>query len=94
MARVTVRATRASRPSLQIMNSLDRKLISIFKVLAKSQTGDPRRERANYEFREICTRLGDSIPLDETKACYFLLLGQALAVKIMPPTPKKDGEQP
>jgi CRISPR-associated protein Csh1 len=46
----------------------------------------------NEELGRLGVRLGDSIPLDETKACYFLLLGQALAVKMMPPSPKKDGE--
>jgi CRISPR-associated protein Csh1 len=46
----------------------------------------------NEELGRLGVRLGDSIPLDETKTCYFLLLGQALAVKMMPPSPKKDGE--
>lgn len=46
----------------------------------------------NEEIAELGRRLGVRIDLDETQACYFLLLGQALAVKMMPPSTKKDGE--
>jgi CRISPR-associated protein Csh1 len=36
------------------------------------------------ELGELGTKLGTGISLDETETCYFLLLGQSLAVKIMP----------
>ena len=36
------------------------------------------------ELGELGCRLGTSIDLDENQTCYFLLLGQSLAVKMMP----------
>ncbi len=36
------------------------------------------------ELGELGTKLGTDIHLDETQTCYFLLLGQSLATKIMP----------
>lgn len=36
------------------------------------------------ELGELGCRLGTRIDLDETQTCYFLLLGQSLAVKMMP----------
>ncbi len=47
----------------------------------------------NEELARLGVQLGASIALDETKTCYFLLLGQALAVKMMPPSSKKDGDK-
>jgi CRISPR-associated protein Csh1 len=62
------------------------------KLLEYGTEASPQVRELNEELGRLGVRLGDSIPLDETKACYFLLLGQALAVKMMPPSPKKDGE--
>jgi CRISPR-associated protein Csh1 len=62
------------------------------KLLEYETERSPQVRELNEELGRLGVRLGDSIPLDETKACYFLLLGQALAVKMMPPSPKKDGE--
>ena len=46
------------------------------------------------ELGELGTKLGTGIPLDETETCYFLLLGQSLAVKIMPSKEKPpEGEK-
>jgi CRISPR-associated protein Csh1 len=50
------------------------------------------------EVRELVTELGDlgtrvkTFGLDETSTCYFLLLGQSLAVKILPSKERKDTE--
>jgi CRISPR-associated protein Csh1 len=62
------------------------------KLLEYGTESSPQVRELNVELADLGRRLGDSIPLDETKTCYFLLLGQALAVKMMPPSPKKDGE--
>jgi CRISPR-associated protein Csh1 len=64
------------------------------KLLEYGTEGSPQVRELNEELGRLGVRLGDSIQLDETKTCYFLLLGQSLAVKMMPPGPKKDGEQP
>jgi CRISPR-associated protein Csh1 len=64
------------------------------KLLEYDTERSPQVRELNEELARLGLRLGDSIPLDETKTCYFLLLGQALAVKMIPPTPKKDGGQP
>jgi len=37
-------------------------------------------------------RLGDTITLDQTATCYFLLLGQSVTVEILPSKAKKNGE--
>jgi CRISPR-associated protein Csh1 len=62
------------------------------KMLEYGTESSPQVRELNQELGRLGVRLGDSIALDETKACYFLLLGQALAVKMMPPSSKKDGE--
>jgi CRISPR-associated protein Csh1 len=62
------------------------------KLLEYETERSPQVRELNEELGSLGVRLGDSIPLDETKTCYFLLLGQALAVKMMPPSAKKDGD--
>jgi CRISPR-associated protein Csh1 len=62
------------------------------KLLEYDTERSPQVRELNEELAQIGVQLGDSISLDETKTCYFLLLGQALAVKMMPPSPKKEGE--
>ncbi len=54
---------------------------------------------SNAEVREVLTELGElgvtlgtRINLNETETCYFLLLGQSLAVKILPSKKRKDSE--
>jgi hypothetical protein len=42
------------------MNLSDRKLVSVFKVLAKRPTDSAKQERARAEFREMRTRVDDS----------------------------------
>jgi CRISPR-associated protein Csh1 len=44
------------------------------------------------ELGELGTKLGTDIDLDETQTCYFLLLGQSLATKIMPSKQGTSGE--
>jgi CRISPR-associated protein Csh1 len=50
------------------------------------------------EVRELLTELGDlgtrlrNFDLDETTTCYFLLLGQSLAVRILPTKERKESE--
>ncbi len=62
------------------------------KLLEYGTEGSPQVRELNEELGRLGVQLGDSIALDETKTCYFLLLGQSLAVKMMPPSPKKEGE--
>jgi CRISPR-associated protein Csh1 len=62
------------------------------KLLEYGTESSPQVRELNEELGRLGVRLGESILLDETQACYFLLLGQALAVKMMPPSTKKDGE--
>jgi CRISPR-associated protein Csh1 len=64
------------------------------KLLEYGTEASPQVRELNEELGRLGVQIGDTIPLDDTKTCYFLLLGQALAVKMMPPSPKKDGEQP
>jgi CRISPR-associated protein Csh1 len=59
------------------------------KLLEYETERSPQVRELNEELGRLGVRLGDSIALDETKTCYFLLLGQALAVKMMPPTPRR-----
>jgi CRISPR-associated protein Csh1 len=46
--------------------------------------GNPTARQLVEELGELGTKLGSEIDLDETQTCYFLLLGQSLAKKIMP----------
>ncbi len=46
------------------------------------------------ELAGIGARLGTAINLDQTEACYFLLLGQSLSRTILPPQPKPDAAKP
>jgi CRISPR-associated protein Csh1 len=46
--------------------------------------GSPAVRELFSELAEIGTRLGTNIALSETETCYFLLLGQSLAVSILP----------
>jgi len=61
------------------------------KLLEYETERSPRLRELNEELADLGRRLGDNIDLDETKTCYFLLLGQALAVKMMPPTKTDNG---
>lgn len=42
------------------------------------------------DLSNLGAKLGDSIELDKTKTCYFLLLGQSLSKQILPSASKKD----
>ncbi len=55
------------------------------KLLEYGAERSRRIRELNEELAELGRRLGNEIRLDETATCYFLLLGQALAVKMMPP---------
>lgn len=54
--------------------------------------GNPTVRQLVEELGVLGTKLGCDIALDETKTCYFLLLGQSLATKIMPAREKAEGD--
>jgi CRISPR-associated protein Csh1 len=62
------------------------------KLLAYDTEGSPTVRQIVTELGELGMRLGTDIPLDETETCYFLLLGQSLATKIMPSKQASSGE--
>lgn len=62
------------------------------KLLAYETEGNPNVRQIVTELGELGSKLGTSIDLDETETCYFLLLGQSLATKIMPSKQEKQGE--
>ncbi len=61
------------------------------KLMVYETEGSPTVRELVGELGELGTRLGTDIGLDETQTCYFLLLGQSLAVKMMP-TKQTDKE--
>ena len=54
------------------------------KMLVYKTEGSPAVRELVTELGELGTKLGTNIKLNEIETCYFLLLGQSLAVKIMP----------
>jgi CRISPR-associated protein Csh1 len=54
------------------------------KMLVYGTEANPVVRALVAELGELGVRLGSGINLDETQTCYFLLLGQSLAVKLMP----------
>jgi CRISPR-associated protein Csh1 len=54
------------------------------KLMVYGTEGNATVRELVAELGELGTRLGTDIELDETQTCYFLLLGQSLAVKILP----------
>jgi CRISPR-associated protein Csh1 len=62
------------------------------KLLAYETEGSPAVREILTELGELGTRLGTGIRLDETTTCYFLLLGQSLAVKILPSRDRDDSQ--
>jgi CRISPR-associated protein Csh1 len=62
------------------------------KMMLYGTEGNEAVRQLVTELGELGSRLGTDIMLDETQTCYFLLLGQSLATKIMPPKQQKDGE--
>jgi CRISPR-associated protein Csh1 len=60
------------------------------KMMVYGTEGSPAVRALVGELGELGVRLGSQIVLDETQTCYFLLLGQSLAVKLMP---SKDANQ-
>jgi CRISPR-associated protein Csh1 len=62
------------------------------KLLTYGTEGSPAVREVLTELGELGTRLGDRINLDEISTCYFLLLGQSLAVKILPSKDRDDSE--
>ena len=62
------------------------------KLLAYETEGNPAVRQIITELGELGARLGTNIALDETETCYFLLLGQSLAIKIMPSKQAKTDE--
>jgi CRISPR-associated protein Csh1 len=62
------------------------------KLLAYETEGNPQVRQIVTELGELGAKLGMDIQLDETETCYFLLLGQSLATKIMPSKPPKPAE--
>ena len=54
------------------------------KLIVYGTEGNETVRQLVTELGELGTRLGTAIKLDETQTCYFLLLGQSLAVKLMP----------
>jgi CRISPR-associated protein Csh1 len=54
------------------------------KLMVYETEGNPTVRELVAELGELGTRLGTDINLDETQTCYFLLIGQSLAVKMMP----------
>src|SRR5262249_16459180 len=62
------------------------------KLLAYDTEGSPVVRQIVTELGELGAKLGTNIPLEETETCYFLLLGQSLATKIMPSKQGKPGE--
>jgi CRISPR-associated protein Csh1 len=62
------------------------------KLLAYDTEANPTVRELVGELGELGMRLGIDIQLDETETCYFLLLGQSLATKIMPSKKAANGE--
>jgi CRISPR-associated protein Csh1 len=62
------------------------------KLLAYDTEGNPAVRQVVAELGELGMKLGTDIQLDETETCYFLLLGQSLAAKIMPSKQPAKGE--
>ena len=62
------------------------------KLLAYDTEASPAVRQIITELGELGTKLGTDIQLDETETCYFLLLGQSLATKIMPSKQGKNGK--
>jgi CRISPR-associated protein Csh1 len=54
------------------------------KAMLYGTEGNPTVRSLVEELGVLGTKLGTDIDLDETQTCYFLLLGQSLAAKIMP----------
>jgi CRISPR-associated protein Csh1 len=54
------------------------------KMLLYGVEGNETARQLVEELGRLGTRLGTTVELDETETCYFLLLGQSLATKIMP----------
>jgi CRISPR-associated protein Csh1 len=62
------------------------------KLLAYETEGNPQVRQVVTELGELGAKLGMDIQLDETETCYFLLIGQSLATKIMPSKQPKQGK--
>ncbi|HWG46899.1 MAG TPA: TM1802 family CRISPR-associated protein [Gemmataceae bacterium] len=62
------------------------------KMLAYEMGGNATVRQIVTELGELGAKLGANIQLDETETCYFLLLGQSLATKIIPSKQGKPGE--
>jgi CRISPR-associated protein Csh1 len=62
------------------------------KMLVYGTEANPSVRALVAELGELGVRLGSGINLDETQTCYFLLLGQSLAVKLMPSKETPNGE--
>jgi CRISPR-associated protein Csh1 len=62
------------------------------KLMLYEVEGSPTVRQLVEELGVLGTKLGADIDLDETHTCYFLLLGQSLAVKIMPSKTKTTDE--
>ena len=62
------------------------------KLLAYSTERNAVVRQIVTELGELGIKLGAAIQLDETETCYFLLLGQSLATKIIPSKQGKNGE--
>lgn len=62
------------------------------KMLLYGTEGNPTVRQLVEELGELGTKLGADIDLDETQTCYFLLLGQSLATKIMPVKQQTNSE--
>jgi CRISPR-associated protein Csh1 len=62
------------------------------KLLAYETEKSPEVREMLTELGELGVPLGTSFKLNETDTCYFLLLGQSLAVKILPSKKQDDSE--
>jgi CRISPR-associated protein Csh1 len=62
------------------------------KTMVYGTEGNETVRQLVEELGELGTKLGTNIDLDETQTCYFLLLGQSLATKIMPSKQGTNGE--
>jgi len=62
------------------------------KMLAYETEGNPAVRELVTEVGELGVRLGTKCDLDEITTCYFLLLGQSLAVKILPSKEHDDSK--
>ncbi len=62
------------------------------KTMLYGAEGNETVRQLVQELGELGTQLGTAIELDDTQTCYFLLLGQSLATKIMPSKQETPGE--